>query len=253
MPGDSPVLWVPRSPQTHYLRAPAGARRACPPISMAGGGAILSLRDPKQAAPTRPRPLTPRDADRDLRPARHSSLPKPRDTRHSFQLLLTSNSLRAITYATVCIYSFQKTLSPHPATLTRYPLANSLPCHSYEYMGGRGGTPRVHISLILKHLAFSPHQSLLANHESLSSNSLSAITYRDRASKPLCAFTYEISFPQVLSRHHIPFSPQPKPLCAITYENMGYRGSASSHFLFSIFYFRLHSRSERPIRAGGFR
>jgi hypothetical protein len=73
---------------------------------------------------------------------RHSSLV----TRHC-QLLLTSNSLHAITYATVRICTFQTTLSLAPATLTRYPLPNSFPCHSYANRGGGGVHPRVRKSL----------------------------------------------------------------------------------------------------------
>jgi hypothetical protein len=76
----------------------------------------------------------------------HSSPPtshRSRFTSHDSLLLLTSNSLRAITYATVCKYSFQKTLSLAPATLTRHPLVNSLPAITYENMGGGGVHPRV--------------------------------------------------------------------------------------------------------------
>jgi hypothetical protein len=94
-------------------------------------------------------------------------------------------------------------LTPIPSTrseLFRTPLqAKSLPCHSYEYMGGGGYPPRVHISLNLQHLAFSPHRAL----------------------NP-----YAPSH----TRHR-----HPKSLCAFTYENTGGRGSSSSHFLFSIF------------------
>ncbi len=91
-------------------------------------------------------------------------------------------------------------VSPATSELFCTPLqVKSLPCHSYKLLGGRGGTPRVHISLILKHLASSGIQP---------SNSLPAFTYKNRASKPIRA---------------------------ITYENTGGRGSASSHFLFSIF------------------
>jgi hypothetical protein len=104
--------------------------------------------------------------------------------------------------------------------------ANSLPCHSYEYMGGRGSEipllrdrrlrswrsggypPRVHIPLNLQHLAFPPLASEVRLGSPRSSNSLSAITY-------------EVTFPQVLTRHHIRFSPQSKSLRAFTYDNRG--------------------------------
>jgi hypothetical protein len=114
--------------------------------------------------------------------------------------------------------------------------AKSNPCHSYEYMGRRGSEiqtlldrrlrswrsrgseisylveiedsapggvggymPRLHISLILHHLTFSPHRALNPYAPS-----------------------------HTRCRH-------PKSLCAFTYENTGVGGSASSHFLFSIF------------------
>jgi hypothetical protein len=64
-------------------------------------------------------------------------------TSHTSLLLLTSNSLRAITYATVCNCRFQRTLSLAPATLTRYPRPNSFPCHSYATRGGGGAPQRV--------------------------------------------------------------------------------------------------------------
>jgi hypothetical protein len=67
--------------------------------------------------------------------------------------------------------------------------AKSLPCHSYEYMGGGGYPQRVHISLNPQHLSFSTRCSL----------------------NP-CAPSH--------TRYR-----QPKPLPAITYENTGGRGS----------------------------
>jgi hypothetical protein len=63
---------------------------------------------------------------------------RSRGASHCPQLLLTSNSFSAITYVTVCKYSFHRTLSLAPATLTRYPLPNSFPCHSYATRGGGG-------------------------------------------------------------------------------------------------------------------
>jgi hypothetical protein len=59
------------------------------------------------------------------------------------RLLLTSNSLPAITYATVHNCRFYGTLSLFPATLTRYPTPNSLPAITYKYRGGGGVRPRV--------------------------------------------------------------------------------------------------------------
>jgi hypothetical protein len=122
--------------------------------------------------------------------------------------------------------------------------AKSLPCHSYEYTGGGGYPPRVHISLNPKHLAFpaSRQPSVACQRSARVGGSLSP--------NSLPAFTYEITFPQVLPRLHIRFSPQPKSLRAFTYENRGGGGSASSHFLFSIFHFHLHLRSEGPCRDG---
>jgi hypothetical protein len=76
----------------------------------------------------------------------HLSLPTSHDSRftnHGSLLLLTSNSLRAITYATVRNCSFQRTLSLAPATLTRYPTPNSFPAITYEYRGGGGVATRV--------------------------------------------------------------------------------------------------------------
>jgi hypothetical protein len=72
----------------------------------------------------------------------HPSIPtshQSRVTSHASLLLLTSNSLRAITYVTVRICTFHRTLSLAPATLTRYPIPNSLPAITYEYRGGVGG------------------------------------------------------------------------------------------------------------------
>jgi hypothetical protein len=66
----------------------------------------------------------------------------------------------------------------------------SLPCHSYEYMGGREGSSRVHISLNPQHLVFSPH-------------------------RPLNPY----------APSHTRYSP-PKSLRAITYENIGGGGYA---------------------------
>jgi hypothetical protein len=93
------------------------------------------------------------------------------------ELLLTSKSLPATTYATVCNCSFQTTLSPAPATLTRYPLPNSFPCHSYAIRGGGGVHTRVRNSLETKKshtprprelalLTTSLHKSQVTNHQS---------------------------------------------------------------------------------------
>jgi hypothetical protein len=128
----------------------------------------------------------------------------------------------AVTYSRACS-SKHATLNPYPATLTRYPHPKSNPCHSCEFMGGGGYIPRVHISLNIKHLAFSGSR-------------LPAVAGRSPlSSKPLPAFTYKISFPQVLTRHHLRFSPQSKSLCAFTYENTGARGGNQV----SIFQFRV--------------
>lgn len=72
-----------------------------------------------------------------------STCHQSRVTSHASLLLLTSNSFNAFTYATVCNCSFQTTLSPAPATLTRYPLPNSLRAITYEYRGGGGVWQRV--------------------------------------------------------------------------------------------------------------
>jgi hypothetical protein len=60
----------------------------------------------------------------------------------------------------------------------------SNPCHSYEYMGGGGYTPRVHIPLNLQHLTFSRFRTLTRYAPSHT---------RSRARKSLHAFTYENS------------------------------------------------------------
>jgi hypothetical protein len=101
------------------------------------------------------------------------------------ELLLTSKSLPAITYATVCNCSFQTTLSPTPATLTRYPLPNSLPAFTYEYRGGGGVAPRVRNSLKTKKGVFCNMRILpsnaptgfLAFHESQVTSRESPVTF----------------------------------------------------------------------------
>jgi hypothetical protein len=95
-------------------------------------------------------------------------------------------------------------LSPSPSInseLFHHPFeSKSNPCHSYELLGGGGGHPRVHISLIPQHLTFLHRpqcarscSSLVTRHSSLSPKPLPAITYNDCSAKPLRAITYENS------------------------------------------------------------
>jgi hypothetical protein len=129
-------------------------------------------------------------------------------------------------------------VSPTAATLTRPLEHKSLPCHSYEYMGGRGSEIPYLVDIADSALGGVGGVSTKSSHF-IQSSSLSFFApstlehFNPSAIQPKRpnsrhAFTYNIPFPQVLTRHHIRFSPQPKPLCAFTCENRGGTGVGDS-------------------------
>jgi hypothetical protein len=104
---------------------------------------------------------------------------EPRITNHAFLLLTPVPTISSKLFCTPF----------HP---------KSLPCHSYEYMGGGGYPPRVHISLNPKHLDFPtlPGSGFLSTSHEPQTTSHSPVTpyppshTRSRSRKSFRAFTY---------------------------------------------------------------